>query len=68
MAPWTGTDEADFELLTRRRAVLSIEIEKLLLRKNLIGDWTLQQRATYASLCDEERRLLERMTLLECRA
>ena len=65
MAEWWDSDDVALRTLAIRRLELSIELEKLLLRKKLIGDWTPRQHAAYDSLCEEEREILDRMAVLE---
>jgi hypothetical protein len=47
--------------LMDQRFDVSTRIEKVLLRRNLLGDWTPALRVEYALLCERERALIERL-------
>lgn len=54
--------------VAKRRGEVVTRIERLLLIRSLVGNWTPERRAEYAALREEERALLERMgELMEVR-
>jgi hypothetical protein len=54
--------------VAKRRGEVVTRIERLLLIRSLVGNWTPERQAEYAALRDEERALLERMgELMEVR-
>jgi hypothetical protein len=58
-----ASDEAERELMDQRFEV-STRIEKVLLRRDLLGDWTPALRLEYSVLCSAEHELLERLGAL----
>ena len=44
--------------LVNERFDLVMRIEKLLLRRDLLGEWTPAMRLEYAELCERERELI----------
>lgn len=59
MTEWTTTPDP-LALTLRRRAQVIAEIKRLLVLRDLIGDWTPDHRARYLVLCEEERILIKR--------
>jgi hypothetical protein len=54
--------------VAKRRGKVATRIERLLLIRSLVGNWTPERRAEFAALREEERALLERMgQLMEVR-
>jgi hypothetical protein len=47
-----------------QRFEVSTRIEKVLLRRDLLGDWTPALRLEYSVLCSAEHELLERLGAL----
>jgi hypothetical protein len=59
MAPWDGSDT--LMSLAEQRGDVALRIQKVLVRRDMIGDWTDELRAEYRSLCEQEQRLIMRM-------
>ena len=59
MIQWT-TPADTLSLTHRRRAQVIAEIKRLLVLRDLIGDWAPDHRARYLALCEEERILIKR--------
>jgi hypothetical protein len=65
MEPWMATD--DFRSLAEladRRKEVALKIERVLLIRNLVGDWNPERLMEYRSLCDEELALIRSMDAL----
>jgi hypothetical protein len=58
MTDWTTPDT--LSLTHRRRIQVIAEIKRLLVLRDLIGDWAPDHGARYAALCEEERILIKR--------
>jgi hypothetical protein len=58
MTDWTPPDT--LSLTHRRRTQVIAEIKRLLVLRDLIGDWAPDHRARYQELCEEERILIKR--------
>jgi hypothetical protein len=52
----------DHQRLFDQRFEVSTRIEKLLLRRDILGEWTPPIRAEYVELCQRERMLIECLT------
>jgi hypothetical protein len=55
-----AANQEEFDL-ARQRFEVSTRIEKVLLRRDLLGTWTPAMRQEYALLCEREQELIERM-------
>ena len=58
MNEWTDPDA--LSSTHRRRTQVRAEIKRLLVLRDLIGDWAPDHRARYLALCEEERILIKR--------
>jgi len=58
MTEWTVPDP--LASAHRRRSQVIAEIKRLLVLRDLIGDWAPGHRARYLVLCEEERLLIKR--------
>ena len=58
MTEWTDPDA--LALMHRRRTHVIAEIKRLLVLRDLVGDWAPDHRARYLALCEEERTLIKR--------
>jgi hypothetical protein len=58
MNEWTSPDA--LSATHRRRTQVRAEIKRLLVLRDLIGDWAPDHRARYLALCEEERILIKR--------
>ena len=59
MTDWAVPDT--LALAHRRRREVIAEIKRLLVLRDLIGDWAPDHRARYLVLCEEERILIKRL-------
>ena len=58
MTEWTAPDA--LSSTHRRRLQVIAEIKRLLVLRDLVGDWAPGHRARYVVLCEEERILIKR--------
>jgi hypothetical protein len=54
---------AEYRELVERKVEVSERLEKILQRRDLIGNWTPVLRAQYLALCEQEDALNQRLVL-----
>ena len=54
---------AEYRELVEKKLGVSERLERILQRRDLIGDWTPTLRAEYLALCDQEDALNQRLVL-----
>jgi hypothetical protein len=59
MTIWLHSE--DLTELARRRVDVFLTIERLLTRRDIVGEWTPSHRAEYDELCRQEQELFRQM-------